>query len=81
MNYCVAVPPNVYDTLMNQFDKGEKFAYSGKKDGSNRRLTRRDGQIYVAEPGDNRLVIPFPPSNPAMIANIIIGTWRKYETN
>lgn len=57
MNYCVGVPPNVYNELMAQFDRGAKFAYSGKKDGTNRKLIRRDGRIYVDEPGDNRLVI------------------------
>lgn len=54
--YMIAVPLSVYINLQNTFDKGEKYAYSGKKDGTNRKLERRDGLIYSVE--DGRQVMP-----------------------
>ena len=71
MNFVVGVSPDVYNYLMKQFDSGAQFAYSGKKDGTNRKLTRKDGKIYVAEPGDDRLVIAVPYANSAVMANMI----------
>ena len=54
--FMIAVPLKIYLDLQNTFDKGEIFAYSGKKDGTNRKLERRDGLIYSVD--DGRQVVP-----------------------
>ena len=52
----LAVPNDVYKTLNKTFDTGAKFAYCGKKDGTNRKLIRIDGDIFSEE--DGRIVKP-----------------------
>jgi hypothetical protein len=54
----VGVPHDVYVELQARFDRGETDVFTGKKDGSNRRVKRGDdGKIYVDEACDTRQVI------------------------
>ena len=51
----VAVSDDVYASLHCRFDAGERSVYTGRKDGTNRQVFRRDGEIYDI---DEKLVIP-----------------------
>jgi|SRR5581483_287431 len=57
----LSVSLEIYNRLHERFDRGEENVYSGKKDGTNRRLIRlNNGAIHEVE-GSRREVLPLEP--------------------
>lgn len=49
---CILVLDEVYTKLHIRFDRGEKNVFTGRKDGTNRKVIRKeDGKIYSCEDG------------------------------
>ncbi|CAH6419239.1 Hypothetical protein HVR_LOCUS438 [uncultured virus] len=46
LKYAIAVSDLVYNSLMKRFDEGEQAVYTGRPDGTNRRVYRTNGIIH-----------------------------------